>query len=153
MRPVDPRLLRRAAAARGYLILTVLLGLVTTALVLAQAGLLAQALATAATGTGAAALGGTLVALLAVLAARAVTAYGGEIAALRAAAAVKSQLRRQLTAHVLRLGPSWLRGQRAGEVATLSTKGLDNLDPYFARFLPQLVLAVLVPVADRKSVV
>ena len=147
MRPVDPRLLRRAAAARGYLILTVLLGLVTTALVLAQAGLLAHALATAATGTGAAALGGTLVALLAVLVARAVTAYGGEIAALRAAAAVKSQLRRQLTAHVLRLGPSWLRGQRAGEVATLSTKGLDNLDPYFARFLPQLVLAVLVPVA------
>jgi ATP-binding cassette, subfamily C, bacterial CydD len=147
MRPVDPRLLRYAAAARGYLILTVVLGLVTTALVLAQAGLLAHALASAATGTGAAALGGTLAVLLAVLAVRAATAYGGEIAALRAAAAVKSQLRRQLTAHVLRLGPSWLRGQRAGEVATLSTKGLDSLDPYFARFLPQLVLAAAVPVA------
>jgi ATP-binding cassette, subfamily C, bacterial CydD len=147
MRPVDPRLLRYAAAARGYLILTVLLGLVTTALVLAQAGLLAHALASAATGIGAAALGGLLAVLLAVLAARAVTAYGGEIAALRAAAAVKSQLRRQLTAHVLRLGPSWLSGQQAGEVATLSTKGLDSLDPYFARFLPQLVLSVLVPVA------
>jgi ATP-binding cassette, subfamily C, bacterial CydD len=147
MRPVDPRLLRYAAAARGYLILTLLLGLVTTALVLAQAGLLAHALASAATGIGAAALGGTLAVLLAVLAARAVTAYGGEIAALRAAAAVKSQLRRQLTAHVLRLGPSWLSGQQAGEVATLSTKGLDSLDPYFARFLPQLVLSVLVPVA------
>ena len=147
MRPVDPRLLRYASAARGHLILTVVLGLVTTALVLSQAGLLAHALASAATGTGAAALGGTLAVLLAVLAARAVTAYGGEIAALRAAAAVKSQLRRQLTAHVLRLGPSWLRGQRAGEVATLSTKGLDSLDPYFARFLPQLVLAVTVPLA------
>jgi hypothetical protein len=46
MRPVDPRLLRHAAAARGYLTLTVGLGLATTALILAQAGLLAHALAT-----------------------------------------------------------------------------------------------------------
>ena len=85
--------------------------------------------------------------LLAVLAGRAVTAYGGELAALRAAAAVKSQLRRKLTAHVVRLGPAWLGGQQTGELATLSTKGLDALDPYFARYLPQLVLAFLVPVA------
>jgi ATP-binding cassette, subfamily C, bacterial CydD len=147
MRPVDPRLLRHAAAARGYLVLTVGLGLATTALILAQAGLLAHALAAPAAGTGVAALGATLAVLLAVLAARAVTAYGGELAALRAAAAVKSQLRRKLTAHVLRLGPAWLGGQRTGELATLSTKGLDALDPYFARFLPQLVLACLVPVA------
>ena len=147
MRPVDPRLLRHAAAARGYLVLTVVLGLATTALILAQAGLLAHALAAPAAGTGVAALGVTLAVLLAVLAGRAVTAYGGELAALRAAAAVKSQLRRKLTAHVLRLGPAWLGGQRTGELATLSTKGLDALDPYFARFLPQLVLAFLVPVA------
>jgi ATP-binding cassette, subfamily C, bacterial CydD len=147
MKPVDPRLLRHAAAARGYLVLTVVLGLVTTGLVLAQASLLAHALATPALGTGAAALGGTLAVLAVVLGARAVAAYGGEIAALRAAAAVKSQLRRKLTAHVLRLGPAWLGGQRPGEVATLSTKGLDGLDPYFARFLPQLVLAAAVPAA------
>ncbi len=147
MRPVDPRLLRHAAAARGYLVLTVLLGLATTALILAQAGLLAHALAAPATGIGVAALATTLGVLLAVLAARAVTAYGGELAALRAAAAVKSQLRRKLTAHLLRLGPAWLGGQRTGEITTLSTKGLDALDPYFARFLPQLVLAFLVPVA------
>ena len=147
MKPVNPRLLRHAAAARGYLILTVGLGLATTALILAQAGLLARALSAPAAGIGVAALGATLGVLLAVLAARAVTAYGGELAALRAAAAVKSQLRRKLTAHVLRLGPAWLGGQRTGEITTLSTKGLDALDPYFARFLPQLVLAFLVPVA------
>jgi ATP-binding cassette subfamily C protein CydD len=147
MRPVDPRLLRHAAAARGYLVLTAALGLATTGLILAQAGLLAHALAAPAAGLGVAALATTLGVLLAVLAARAVTAYGGELAALRAAAAVKSQLRRKLTAHVLRLGPAWLGGQRSGEITTLSTKGLDALDPYFARFLPQLVLAFVVPVA------
>ena len=147
MRPVDPRLLRYAAAARGYLVLAVATGLVSTGLILAQAGLLAHALASAALGTGAVALAGTLGVLLAVLAARALTSYGGELAALRAAAAVKSQLRRKLTAHLVRLGPAWLGGQQAGELAALSSKGLDALDPYFARFLPQLVLAVAVPVA------
>jgi ATP-binding cassette subfamily C protein CydD len=76
-----------------------------------------------------------------------VAAGGGEAVALRAAATVKAQLRARLTAHTLRLGPAWLGGQRPGEIATLATKGLDAVDPYFARYLPQLVLAVAVPVA------
>ena len=73
--------------------------------------------------------------------------YAGEVTALRAAATVKSGLRRALTARSLQLGPLWLGGQRAGEITTLSTRGLDGLDSYFARYLPQLVLAVLVPIA------
>jgi len=128
-------------------VVTVALGLVGTGLILAQTGLLARALAVAARGDVAASLSGTLAALLVVLTARAAVSYGGEVAALRAAATVKSQLRRALTARSLWLGPVWLGGQRAGEIITLSTKGLDGLDSYFARYLPQLVLAVLVPIA------
>jgi ATP-binding cassette, subfamily C, bacterial CydD len=96
-------------------------------------------------------LAGSLGALAIVLAARAAAGYGGEVTALRAAAAVKSQLRRRLTDHVLKLGPAWLcqspAGHRSGEVTTLATRGLDGLDPYFARYLPQLVLACVAPVA------
>jgi ATP-binding cassette subfamily C protein CydD len=151
VKPLDPRLLRYSKAAGGYLAVTVGLGLAATGLILVQAGLLAHVLASAATGTGVTVLLGTLGALLAVLLARAAASYGGEIAALRAAAAVKSQLRRRLTDHVLRLGPSWLSQsparRRSGEVTTLATRGLDGLDAYFARYLPQLVLAGLVPVA------
>jgi ATP-binding cassette subfamily C protein CydD len=147
VRPLDPRLLRHARAARGYLVFTIGLGLVVTALVLAQAGLLAHALATAARGPGIAALQPTLAVLLAVVAARTVAAGAGETVALRAAAAVKAQLRARLTTHTLRLGPAWLGGQQTGQIATLATKGLDALDPYFARYLPQLVLAVAVPLA------
>ncbi len=145
--PVDPRLLRYARAARGYLVVTVALGLAGTALILAQAGLLAHALATAARGEVAGALAGTLIALLIVVLMRAAVSYGGEVTALRAAATVKSQLRSALTARALRLGPGWLGRQRAGEIAALSIRGLDGLDPYFARYLPQLVLGVLVPIA------
>jgi len=147
VKPLDPRLLRHSAAARGYLVVTVVLGLAATALILLQASLLAHLLSAAATGTGTAVLAGSLAALGAVLLARAAAGYGGEVTALRAAAAVKSQLRRRLTDHVLELGPSWLVGHRSGEVTTLATRGLDALDPYFARYLPQLVLACVVPFA------
>jgi ATP-binding cassette, subfamily C, bacterial CydD len=146
-RAVDPRLLRYARAARAHLVVTVALGLAGTGLILAQAGLLARALAVAVRGDVAAILSGTLAALLVVAAARAAVSYGGEVAALRAAATVKSQLRRAVAAHCLRLGPAWLSRQRAGEITTLSTRGLDGLDAYFARYLPQLVLSVLVPIA------
>src|SRR5207253_30893 len=73
--------------------------------------------------------------------------WGGEVVALRAAATVKSQLRRALATRAIRLGPAWLAGQQTGEIAALATRGLDGLDVYFARYLPQLVLAVVVPVA------
>jgi ATP-binding cassette, subfamily C, bacterial CydD len=147
VRAVDPRLLRQARAARRCLVLTTGFGLAVTGLILAQAGLLAHALAGAARGQAAAALWGTLLTLLGVVAARAVASYGGEVAALRAAAAVKSQLRRQLAARALRLGPAWLGSQQPGEIAALATRGLDGLDPYFARYLPQLFLAAAVPIA------
>src|SRR6516165_8074583 len=158
MKPLDPRLLRHSAAARGYLAVTVALGLAATGLILLQASLLAHVLAAAATGTGVTVLAGALGMLAAVLAARAAASYGGEAAALRAAAAVKSQLRRRLTGHVLKLGPSWPgqspgqsparhRPGMSGEVTTLATRGLDGLDAYFARYLPQLVLACVVPFA------
>jgi ATP-binding cassette subfamily C protein CydD len=156
VRPVDPRLLRYARAARRQLVTTVALGIVATAAILAQASLLAHALATAARGQAvAAALWGTLAALLGVVAVRVAVTYGGEVCALRAAATVKSQLRRALAGRAVGLGPAWSggpggpggQGGQGAEVAALATRGLDGLDPYFARYLPQLVLAVAVPVA------
>jgi ABC-type transport system involved in cytochrome bd biosynthesis fused ATPase/permease subunit len=138
MPAVDPRLLRHARAAQAYLVVTVLLGLAMAGLIVAQAALLAHALSAAALGTGAGVLAVTLALLLGVVVARAAAAYGGEAAALRAAARVKSQLRRKLTGHCLRLGPAWLGGQQPGRIAALATRGLDALDPYFARYLPAL---------------
>src|SRR5258708_40019026 len=95
MRPFDPRLVRHASAARGYLILTVCLGFCTTALVLAQASLLAHALAAAARGLGLSALHGAVAALALGLLARALAAFGGEGGALRRAPRGKSRRRRR----------------------------------------------------------
>jgi thiol reductant ABC exporter CydD subunit len=147
VKAVDPRLFRQAGPARAYLITSIALGLAGAVLILLQADMLSRLLAGAARGTGVAALAATLGWLGAVLAGRAMAAAGAESTALRAAAVVKSRLRRRLSSHALMLGPEWLTGQRAGEITTLATKGLDGLDAYFARYLPQLVLAVAVPVA------
>src|SRR5947207_15362784 len=92
MRLLDPRLLRQAGSARGYLAVTVALGLAGAVLILFQADLLSRALAGAAHGTGIATLSGVLAWLGVVVAGRAAAAAGGEAAALRAAAAGKSSL-------------------------------------------------------------
>jgi thiol reductant ABC exporter CydD subunit len=152
VKAVDPRLFRQAGPARAYLTVSIALGLAGAVLILLQADMLSRLLAGAARGTGVAALAGTLGWLAAVLAGRALAATGAESAALRAAAVVKSRLRRRLSSHALMLGPAWLAGQQAGEITTLATQGLDGLDAYFARYLPQLVLAVAVPVAVLATV-
>jgi ATP-binding cassette subfamily C protein CydD len=151
-RSVTRRLITEAAGGRGYLIAAALFGLAVTGLILAQAQMLAHALAGAATGAAAPALRGTLVALLVVVIARAAAVHAGEATALRGAATIKERLRSRLASHVLDLGPAWLGRQRPGEIATLGTSGLDSLDPYFARYLPQVVLATAVPAAVLATV-
>jgi thiol reductant ABC exporter CydD subunit len=146
VRPLDPRLVRYGRATAPYLAVVVVLGVATAVLVVVQAGLLAHAIAEAFLGgAGTEQLRGTLVALVAVVAARAVLAWAVEVASLRASATVKAQLRRQVLARAVALGPRWLAGRRRAEITTLTTRGLDALDGYFAGYLPQLVLAVLVP--------
>ncbi len=144
--PADPRLLRVASAVRGHLVVSVVCGALLTGLILLQAWLIARAVSGATDGADLTTLA-PLVALVAgVAVARAVLAHGAESAALRSAARAKSQLRMRLVRHLAARPPD-PDGPGAGELVTLATRGLDALDDYIARYLPQLVLAVLVPVA------
>ncbi|URM97682.1 thiol reductant ABC exporter subunit CydD [Actinomadura madurae] len=148
MKPLDPRLLRYARTTRLFLLASVALGTATAGLIIAQATLLAAMLTRAfLDGASLADLRTPMLLLLAVVLARTLVAWLAEVAAHRSSAAVKSELRRRLLAHALGLGPRWLSGERSGELATLATRGIDALDDYFSRYLPQLVLAVIVPVA------
>ncbi len=47
---------------------------------------------------------------------------------------------------IARLGPAGIDRERSGSLVVLATSGIDALDSYFARYLPQLFLAVIVPV-------
>ncbi len=154
MRPLDPRLLRYARATRAYLAVCVGLGVVTAGLVIAEAWLLAR-LVTGSfqQGESLAQLAGPMAALAAVLAARAGLAWGSELSAHRASARAKSQLRTALLERAGEMGPAALADHGSGRLATLATTGVDALDGYFSRYLPQLVLAVLVPGAILAVVV
>ena len=145
MRTLDPRLLRHASAARRYVLLTATLGGLTAALVVAQALLLAAALAPVVAGEAewpdVAAWVGLLA--LVVLGRVGVTA-AQERYAHRSATRAVAELREQVLAHAVALGPRWLARSGATGVATLATRGLDALEPYFVRYLPQLLLAATV---------
>ena len=114
---------------------------------MAQAWLLATAISSAfIDGAGISSLQATLIALAAVLAARASVGWAQESVARRCSAAVKSNLRTRLIRHAAVPRPGREDVTPSGEVVALATRGLDALDAYFARYLPQLVLSGIVPV-------
>ena len=147
MRALDARLLRHARATRRFLLACVSLGVLSALLIVAQAWLLADVVSRAFRGgEGLGRLQGPLTALLLVVLARAVRAWAAELMAARASAEAKSQLRGALIRRTAEIGLDSSREQRAGGLAVLATRGIDALDAYFARYLPQLFLAVIVPV-------
>ncbi|MGV9989431.1 thiol reductant ABC exporter subunit CydD [Streptomyces sp. NPDC003374] len=154
MKPIDPRLLRHARATRFFLMAVVALGALGAGLVIAQAMLVAEVVVGAFRhGMGVTALRTPLVLLVAVAGGRALVAWLTELAAHRASAAVKSELRGRLLERAAALGPGWLSGRRTGSLVALATRGIDALDDYFSRYLPQLGLAVVVPAAVLARIV
>lgn len=146
VRVLDPRLLRRARAARVVLALDVALGLGTAALILLQATLIAEVVTRAFHGAPLRAVAGSVGLLALAFAARGVCAWGFEVAGRRAASQVLSELRLALAERRLRSRPAALDGMEGGEVAAAAIQGIDGLAAYFGRYLPQAVLACLVPI-------
>jgi ATP-binding cassette, subfamily C, bacterial CydD len=144
---LDQRLLQRARPVRRLLVADVILGAGASALVLVQATLLASIVAKAFEGASLREVAPSLGLLALTFAGRALLAWGFEIAGRRAASSVLSQLRLELVERRLRDQPTSLDGTEAGEIAASAVQGVDALEAYFGRYLPQVVLAVLVPIA------
>lgn len=147
MRLVDPRLARRARAVRSLLVVDAVLGVAIALLVLAQAVLLARVAARAFDGASLADVAWPLALLAGVVVSRSGGAWAFEVAGRRAAGDVISQLRLELVESRLRNRPAALDGAQSAEVATAAVSGVDALETTFARYLPQVVLAVVVPIA------
>jgi thiol reductant ABC exporter CydD subunit len=154
VKALDSRLLRYARATRTFLFISVGLGALSALLIVSQAWLLADVVARAfSSGKNVAQLQTPLAVLLGVVVARAVVAWGAELAAGRSSARAKSQLRGVLLERVAGLGVDGSREERTGELAVLATRGVDALDGYFSLYLPQLFLAVIVPLVVLAAVV
>ena len=165
MRPLDPRLIARIGPARRYVFVTAALGVLTALLILLQALVIARLLApvlsptplpsndTAADGlgwlghlvpVGVRELPVGLTWLVCIVALRTGVMWLQERQAHRAGTRVVSELRLAVVTHAATLGLRWSASGRAADVTTLVTRGLDNLLPYFVRYLPQLFLAATV---------
>lgn len=148
MKPLDPRLVRRAAGVRGLLVVSVLLGLAAAGAMIAQAVLLASILAGVILGgENLGVVSRRLIVLAGVVLFRSGVAWAAEELARRSAAGVITDLRRDLLVKAAALGPRWRSTTNSGQLAVLAGGGLDSLHDYLARYLPQLVLASLVPIS------
>jgi len=147
VRALDPRLVRRTRAVRVLLGVDVALGIASTLLVLVQAALLARVVARGFQGANLHAVAPEVALLALAFAARGALAWGFEVAGGRAAQSALSDLRLELAGRRLHAQPAALDGVEAGELAAASVQGLDGLEAYFGRYLPQLVLACIAPVA------
>ncbi len=144
----DRELFRASRPARLHLITSIVLGLLTAVLIVVQATLLARVVDHIAFGgAGAADVQDDVLLLIAAALGRGLLAASFETSGRYGAARAMADLRARLCEHVLRVRPGDLSGERAGELAATAVQGVDALEAYFARYLPQAVLAMAVPVA------
>lgn len=147
--PAHPEswLRQQARSVKTDLLTAITLNLVNGLLIIAQAWLLAAVCQRVVIeGIGLSPLLPLLGWIVALVLLRAVLAIYSEGSAVRAAMQVKQQVRSALYQRLLQLKP----GGQAGEVGALTelvTSGVEGLEAYIARFLPQMVLAGLLPLA------
>ncbi|EBS2185113.1 cysteine/glutathione ABC transporter permease/ATP-binding protein CydD [Salmonella enterica subsp. enterica serovar Chester] len=58
---------------------------------------------------------------------------------------IRFEIRRQVLDRLQQAGPAWIQGKPAGSWATLVLEQIDDMHDYYARYLPQMALAVCVP--------
>lgn len=141
-------LMAQARLARGWIALSVGLGLTGGCLLIAQAYVIARIV------HGAYMMGLPVLEMTplfmyfaAVIMARAAIAWMRETAGFNAGAAVRESVRMSLMTHLIRLGPAFMDGQRTGALASVALEQVEGLHNFFAHYLPQMALAVMVPMA------
>jgi len=142
----NKRLAHEGKPVWGYLMLTIGLGIGITLLAVAQAWFFSRVVAgvfleRATLST----VWNSLCLILGIIMLRAICQWVSEISAHEAALRIKSNLRKRVLSHIVSLGPVYVRGERAGEIITTVVDGIESLEEYFSKYLPQLLLAVGIP--------
>ena len=147
-RETQRRLVRTSRSVKRHLVTTVGLGLVETALIIAQATLFAVVIAGVfMEGETIGEVWPLLVALAGVSVARGLVSAGFEASGRFGASRVMSELRMRLARKMLLGNPGASTDEHPGELVAAAVDGVESLEAYFARYLPQVVLAAIVPIA------
>ncbi|PIE67770.1 MAG: hypothetical protein CSA23_02305 [Deltaproteobacteria bacterium] len=141
-------LFQQAAPARGWIALSVGLGMGSGLLLIVQAGFLARIIHGAVIdGKNREALWPFFVALIGIYLLRALLGWGREISGFEASAKIRGQVRKHLMAHITRLGPAYVTGRNTGALASTVMEQVEGLHGFFAHYLPQMALAIMIPAA------
>jgi len=142
----DKRLVQEVRPIWGYLLLTVGMGVGIALLAVAQAWFFSRVVAGVFLERATlSSVWDFLIIILLIIGLRAVLQWTSEISAHEAASSIKSSLRKRLMSHIVSLGPVYARGERTGEIITTVVDGIESLEEYFSKYLPQLLLSVGIP--------
>ncbi|TMX11570.1 cysteine/glutathione ABC transporter permease/ATP-binding protein CydD [Aeromonas salmonicida subsp. achromogenes] len=83
--------------------------------------------------------------LLLVTLIKATLAYGREVASFKAGSAVRQAIRELVLTRLSRLGPAYIQRRPAGSWASLLLEQIENMQDFFSRYLPQMAIAVFIP--------
>ena len=147
------KLVQRLPGVRRWVAISTALGLLGTLLTILRMGVLAQVAARAFQHhAGLGAMAPELAIFLGLTLAGAAVTGLRETAGQTGARRAKQALRAQLVAHLQRIGPLALKDERTGDLVAVAGEGIERLDPYIARYLPQVALSVLTPLAITAAV-
>ncbi len=83
--------------------------------------------------------------LIAIILARALCSWGREIAGFHCGKEIRLYIREQILHKLRELGPAYIKGKPAGAWATLLLEQVEEMHDFFAKYLPQMSLSVLIP--------
>ncbi|MEF1174916.1 ABC transporter transmembrane domain-containing protein, partial [Vibrio sinaloensis] len=145
-RGLNKWLKQQSKLAKRWLMIAVGLGVFSSVLLLAQAALLANILhSLIIEQVDKSTLLPDFAGLAIVIAVRALCSWGREIAGYRCGEQIRVYIRQVILDKLRELGPAYIKGKPAGAWATLLLEQVEDMHDFFARYLPQMSLSVLVP--------
>ena len=145
-RSLNKWLKQQSKLAKRWLMIAVGLGVLSSVFLLAQAALLATILhQLIIEQVDKYELVPYFLGLAAVIGVRALCSWGREIAGYRCGEQIRIYIRQLILDKLRELGPAYIKGKPAGSWATLLLEQVEDMHDFFARYLPQMSLSVLVP--------
>ncbi len=136
----------QGSLAQRWLRLSTLLGLISGLLIIGQAWLLATLLhALIIDNVPKATLSHYFILLIVTVALRAVLMWIRERVGFMYGAAIRQRIRRQVLDKLEQLGPAWIQGKPAGSWATMILEQIEDMQEFYSRYQPQMMLAVIIP--------
>ena len=143
---LHPRLLSLALDVRWRIVLSALVGMLAAAAGVARLAVAALIIADVVRGEASfQSLGWPLAGMAGLIAARAVLQYWQEVMSHHTASIVKVKLRERLYRHSLALGPGHFDASRTGDALMSLAEGVERLEAFFGRYLPQMIVAAAAP--------